>query len=183
MWHNSVQTYTSNLQRWPFTVQSKTTEKLDQQERGIHEANLCDKLHIAHYNDVIIGAMASQLSSLAIVYSTVSSGAEWPVTRKRFPLDDVIMNGLNGSASSIRVDLNYLPHLSVGKWYKVRICFFCAPQNKFVVIPLKTINRTIFTHQFNVSFNLFTFCWWCHKWSQNTLRDYWTAMGTNQKEI
>ena len=71
-----------------------------------------------HYDDVIKGAMASQITSLAIVYSTVYSGADqskyrssasmafvwgihrgpvnsphkWPVTRKVFPFDDVIMN-------------------------------------------------------------------------------------------
>ena len=70
-----------------------------------------------HYNDVIMSAMASQITSLAIVYSTVYSGTDqrkhqssaslafvrgihrspvnsphkWPVTRKMFPSDDVIM--------------------------------------------------------------------------------------------
>ena len=70
-----------------------------------------------HYNDVIIGTMASQITSLTIIYSTVYSGADqrkhqssaslafvwgihrgpvnsphkWPVTRKMFPFDDVIM--------------------------------------------------------------------------------------------
>ena len=70
-----------------------------------------------HYNDVIMSAMASQITSLAIVYSIVYSGADkrkhqgsaslafvrgihrWPgnsphkgpVTRKMFPFDDVIM--------------------------------------------------------------------------------------------
>ena len=70
-----------------------------------------------HYNDVIMGAMASQITSLTIVYSTVYSGAnqrkhqssalltfvpgiyrrpvnsphKWLVTRKMFPFDDVIM--------------------------------------------------------------------------------------------
>ena len=70
-----------------------------------------------HYSDVIMGAMASQITSLTIAYSTVYSGADqrkhqssassafvqgihwspvnsphkWPVTRKMFPLDDVIM--------------------------------------------------------------------------------------------
>ena len=72
-----------------------------------------------HYSDVIMGAMSSQITSLSIVYSTVYSGADqrkhqssaslafvwgihrwpansphnWPVTRKMFPLDDVIMAG------------------------------------------------------------------------------------------
>ena len=70
-----------------------------------------------HYNYVIKGAMASQITSLTIVYSTVHSGADqikhqssaslafvrgihrgpvnsphkWPVTRKMCPFDDVIM--------------------------------------------------------------------------------------------
>ena len=74
-----------------------------------------------HYNDVIMGTMASQINSLTIVYSNVYSGAdqrkhqssaslafitgfyvgnsrvanEFPaqraVTRKMFPFDDVIM--------------------------------------------------------------------------------------------
>ena len=66
-----------------------------------------------HYNDVIMDTIASQITSLTIVYSTVYSGADqrkhqssaslafvwgihrgphkWPVTRKMFPFDDVIM--------------------------------------------------------------------------------------------
>ena len=70
-----------------------------------------------HYGDVIMNTMASQITSLAIVYLTVYSGADqrkhqnsasldsvrgihrWPVnflhkgpvTRKMFPFDDVIM--------------------------------------------------------------------------------------------
>ena len=75
-------------------------------------------IYIWHQYDVIMGAMASQIASLAIVYSTVYSGAnqrkhqssaslafvwgfhrspvnsphKWPVTRKMFPFDDVIMD-------------------------------------------------------------------------------------------
>ena len=70
-----------------------------------------------HYNDVIMGPIASQITSLTIVYSIVYSDADqskhqsssslafvreiqrgpvnsphkWPVTRKMFPFDDVIM--------------------------------------------------------------------------------------------
>ena len=70
-----------------------------------------------HYYDVIMGAVASQITSLKIVHSTVYSDADqrkhqssaslafvrgihrwpvnsphkWPVTRKMFPFDDVIM--------------------------------------------------------------------------------------------
>ena len=68
---------------------------------------------ISHYNEVIMGPMASPITSLALVYSTVYSGTgqssaslafvrgihRWPVnsqhrgpvTRKMFPCDDVIM--------------------------------------------------------------------------------------------
>ena len=72
----------------------------------------------AHYNDVIMSA--SQITSLTIVYSSVYSGADqrkhqssaslalvreihrwpvnsphkWPVKRKMFPFDDVIMSKL-----------------------------------------------------------------------------------------
>ena len=71
-----------------------------------------------HYNDVIMSPLASQITSLAIVYSTVYSVADqrkhqsfvslafvrgihrgpvnsphkWSITRKMFPFDDVIMN-------------------------------------------------------------------------------------------
>ena len=70
-----------------------------------------------HYGDVIMGEIASQITSLTIVYSTVYSDADqrkhqipaplafvrgihrgpvnsphkWPVTRKMFPFDDVIL--------------------------------------------------------------------------------------------
>ena len=70
-----------------------------------------------HYDDVIMSAMASQITSLTIVYSAVYAGADqskhqssaslafvwgihrgpvnsphkWPVTWKMFPFDDVIM--------------------------------------------------------------------------------------------
>ena len=77
---------------------------------------------VDHYDDVIMSEIASQITSLTIVYSTVHSGTDqskhqssaslafvweihrwpvnfphkWPVTRKIFPFDDVIMdpNGL-----------------------------------------------------------------------------------------
>ena len=70
-----------------------------------------------HYDDVIMSAITSQITSLTVVYSTVYPGADqskhqssaslafvwgihrgpvnsphkWPVTRKMFPFDDVIM--------------------------------------------------------------------------------------------
>ena len=86
----------------------------------------CSELE--HYDDVIMGEIASQITSLTIVYSAVYSGSDqskhqssaslafvwgihrgpvnsphkWPVTRKMFPFDDVTMNKSHkvGSASS-----------------------------------------------------------------------------------
>ena len=80
-----------------------------------------DTITITHYNDAIMGAMASQITSLTIVYSTVYSSADqrthqsstslafvrgihrwpvnsphkWPVTLKMFPFDEVIMHHRN----------------------------------------------------------------------------------------
>ena len=78
---------------------------------------VCEHCYLAkiyHYNDVIMGTMASRITSLTIVYSTVHAGADqrkhqssaslavvrgirqwlvnsphkWPVTRKMFPFND-----------------------------------------------------------------------------------------------
>ena len=71
------------------------------------------RMYAYHDNDVIMGAIESQITSLTIVYSFVYSDADqriikaprhwllcvgnsphkWPVTRKMFPFDDVIMGG------------------------------------------------------------------------------------------
>ena len=73
-------------------------------------------LDMVHYNDVIMSAMASQITGVTTIYSTVYSDADqrklqssatlafvmgihqwpvtphkWPVTRKMFPFDDVFM--------------------------------------------------------------------------------------------
>ena len=76
---------------------------------------------LIHYNDIIMSAMASQITSLAIVYSTVYSEADqrkhqssaplaflqginrgpvnfphkWPIMRKMFPFDYVILHVSN----------------------------------------------------------------------------------------
>ena len=91
---------------------------------------IADVAFAGHYSDVIIGAMASQITSLMIFYSTVDSGADqrkhqgsgdrWPVnsphkgpvTRKMFPFDDVIMK--NGACFRLGWDWSVtgfgLPH-------------------------------------------------------------------------
>ena len=85
--------------------------------RGHHATKAAFTNMGKHYSDVIMGAMASQITGVSIVFSTVCSGADqrkhqssallvfvrgihrWPVnsphkgpvTRKMFPFDDVIM--------------------------------------------------------------------------------------------
>ena len=82
-----------------------------------------------HYSDAIMSAMASQITGVPIVFSTVCSGADqrknqsfaslafvrgihrWPVnsphkgpvTRKMFPFDDVIMVAIHSVHSKVMV--------------------------------------------------------------------------------
>ena len=86
-------------------------------QASICERMVCRMYQFHHYNDVIMSAMASQITSLTIVYSTAYSGAgqrehqssaslafvrgihrprvnsphKWPVTRKMSPFNDIIM--------------------------------------------------------------------------------------------
>ena len=88
-----------------------------------------------HYDDVIMSAIASQITSLTIVYSTVYPGADqskhqssaslafvwgihrgpvnsphkWPVTRKRFSFDDVIMIWMILRSFDDLREKNYIP--------------------------------------------------------------------------
>ena len=87
-----------------------------------------------HYSDVIMDAMASQITSLTIVYSTVYLGADqrkhqsfaspaflkgshrWPmnsphkgpVTRKMFPFGDVIISGPRREGQHLRARLTWI---------------------------------------------------------------------------
>ena len=101
-------------QSWP--QQAITWAKVDP-DICHHMASLCHNEWTRNYNGVIMSPMASQITSLTIVYSAVYSGTyqrkhqssaslafvrriyRWPVnsrhkgpvTRKMFPFDDVIM--------------------------------------------------------------------------------------------
>ena len=118
---------------------------------------------VSHYNDVIMGTIASQITSLTIVYSTVYSGADqskhqssaslafmwgihrgpvnspqkWPVTRKMFPFDDVIMPRFFQSLLRYR---NVLPTtIRIGEIHKKDklrqlSCSFCASTEIRLVI-------------------------------------------------
>ena len=103
-----------------------------------------------HYDDVIMSAIASQITSLTIVYSTVYSAADqgkhessaslafvrgihqrlvnsphkWPVTRKMFPFDDVIMKG-NPTATAWILWSERFSY--VGMW-----CFNVVSHNKLL---------------------------------------------------
>ena len=93
-----------------------------------------------HYDDVTVNLMASQITSLTIVYSTVYSGADqrkhqssaslafvrgihrapvnsphkWPVTRKMFPFDDVIMCPVDRKIFSWNKQVyNFVPTINV----------------------------------------------------------------------
>ena len=95
-----------------------------------------------HYNDITMDAIASQINSLTIVYSTVYSDADqrkhqssaslaffrgihrgpvnsphkWPVTRKMFPFDDVIMIFMMGIHILAWQHLNIETALSMSVW-------------------------------------------------------------------
>ena len=90
----------------------------------------CSDIWEPHYNDVKMSATASQITTLMIVYSTVYSGADqrkhqnsaslsfvlgihrwpvnsphtWPVTRKIFPFDDVIMSVVSSDTAGCHND-------------------------------------------------------------------------------
>ena len=104
-----------NAQKWliPQTMHDASDHHLDYS----HNREISRTQQLLRHGDVIMGAIASQITSLTIVYSTVYSDADqrkhqssaslafvwgihrgpvnsphkWPVTRKMFPFDDVIM--------------------------------------------------------------------------------------------
>ena len=110
---------------------------------------------VRHYSDVIIGAMASQITSPTIVYSTVYSGADqrkhqssaslafvrgihrWPVnsphkgavTRKMFPFVDVIMTSLSlrGSCKEASNGIKTFMRIEPHVW-EATGCPQCSPR-------------------------------------------------------
>ena len=130
-----------------------------------------DKTH-SHYYDVIMGTMAYQITSLTIVYSTVYSDADqrkhqssaslafvrgihrspvnsphkWPVTRKMFPFDDVIMvlthkNALSGE--SIRYHfLDFTTEDMSSKWnlFGLFICWDFVARPSWQMTPYGDTN-------------------------------------------
>ena len=97
----------------------------------------------SHYSDVIMGAMASKITSLMIVYSTVYSGADqikyqssaslavrgihrwpvnfthtWPLTRNFFPFYDVIMRSYKMRIGVYSCLKNSRDYVYYGTWKK-----------------------------------------------------------------
>ena len=110
------------------------------------------KYSLMPHNDVIMVAIASQITSLTIVYSAVYSGSDernhqssaslafvwgihrgpvnslhkWPVTWKMFPFDDVIMDiGVNCSVNSRNRTKYGRVKIYLGMYHLV-LCKHCA---------------------------------------------------------
>ena len=119
----------------------------------------------SHYSDVIMGAIASQITRVSIVCSTVISGAykkqspesvafvweiyRWPVdspqkgpgTRKMFPFDDIIMVKI-ALVSSLLHPLTIDSQTTTSRnlmLMAIAIAFYVTKQLKFNVISLISI--------------------------------------------
>ena len=93
-----------------------------------------EQTFMGHYDDVIMSTLASKITSLKVVYSTIYSGADqskhqssaslafvwgihrgpvnsphkWPVTRKMFPFDDVIMRILQCVCQDFKIYFHFM---------------------------------------------------------------------------
>ena len=109
--------------------------KMGHQDNTINNVSWWPPLYTPlHYSDVIMGAIASQITSLTIVYSIVYSDTDqrkhqssaplvnsphkWPVTRKMFPFGDVIMS---------------LPSVDFGPLFTLRRCLSYGHRNPHYV--------------------------------------------------
>ena len=115
-WSKQLDSFGNKLQSVKFERKYGSTQKLPvKMSSAIRRPYLFWPQY--HYNDVTMGAIASQITSITIVYSTVywnadqekyqssaslafvwgihrwpvNSSHKWPVTRNMFPFDDVIM--------------------------------------------------------------------------------------------
>ena len=116
----------------------------------LYMTGLCERIYLSpmdsHNNDVIMDSMASQITSLTIVYSAVYSGADqrknqsstslafvrgihrepvnsphkWPVTRKMFPFDDVIMPSQRANTVEI-IFMQWLNQIHIFHTYYIKL--------------------------------------------------------------
>ena len=130
---------------------------------------------LKHYSDAIMGTMASQVTSLTIVYSTVYSGADQrkylssaslafvrgihrgpvnsprkcPVTRKMFPLDDVNMRCVNiTNRNETQWRVNTLKQRQDGRYF-VDDVLKCIFLNENVLISIKISLKLVPKGQIN----------------------------------
>ena len=141
-------------------------------------------LKLPHYSDILIGAMASQFTSLTIVYSIVYSGADqrkhqssaslafvWgihrrpvnspnkgPVTRKMFPVDDVIM--LLGIRFTLFVE-TWPKRLNIIKGYKVvRVLWLDYKYTLYIRTYLTTISLFVRASSYIIFICIHTYEWY-----------------------
>ena len=121
-----------------------------------------------HYSDVIMGVMASQITSLTIVYSTVYLGADqrkhqssaslafvrgihlspvnsphkWPVTLIFFPLDNVIMQSLFPPTDSCVAADVFVDPIHIVKPMNMHIVLLCFIFF-FIILPHWGRNRMV----------------------------------------
>ena len=146
---------------------------------GDNSVGLCgDSTHKKHYSGIIMSSMASQITSLTIVYSTIYSGADqrkhqssgsvafvrgihwwpvnsphkWPVTRKMFPFDEVIMtrNTLH-IVLTVQLRGSYCEHFD-DAMYKVLLMTYLSCLFVDCLLTLWTINHDGFELNFTSTF-------------------------------
>ena len=145
-WSRSMSSYVDTRPKWVTLASGvMVTYTFKNEPTCIHLHNHGIYFY-GHYNDVIMGMMPPQITSLTSVYSTVYSGADqskhqssaslafvwgihrgpvnspnqWPVTRKIFPFDDVIMCAImiSSNCSPLQSLISNLRHVQ----YLQRVC-------------------------------------------------------------
>ena len=125
------------------------------------------------YCDVTMGAMASQITSLTIVYSRAdqrkhessaslafvrgilrwpeNSPHKWPATRKRFPFDDVIMSKANLRDLIAATGLVMLLKLDSNHWffilYHIEIRWMTSKNNRIPFLGYIKLCASFHSHQ------------------------------------
>ena len=128
--------------------------------------NSLTREQLEYYNDVIMGAIWSQITILTIVYSAIYSGVDqskhqssaslafvrgihrgpvnslhkWPVTRKMFSFDDVIM-AHECILSTMAINALVLKHLAIN--------IHCADQISIVFVTIRSVSDKNFTFMIN----------------------------------
>ena len=124
-----------------------------------------------HYTDVIMGAIASQITSLTIVYSIVYSDADqrkhqrtaslafvqaihrgpvnsphkWPVTQKMFPFDDVIMRTQNKTTTRSSCARPRVSSITECAWPRRRVTSLCITWRAAVASLVATRRLSVST--------------------------------------